>query len=124
MEKPYKTRLSKINELLEKSKIIKVPINDKVDIGSKVSIMTFEDGEKQNIRVEVINKALSSEDTHSYVEVTSDIGSAIIGLKDNETFYYYDMDGLLHDGVVYDINNNMNETLAKDPTAYQKKRRG
>ena len=42
--------------------------------------MTFEDDKIQNIRVEVINKALSSEDTHSYVEVTSAIGSAIIGL--------------------------------------------
>ncbi len=119
-----KTRLSKINELLEKSKIIKVPINDKVDIGSKVSIMTFEDGEKQNIRVEVINKALSSEDTHSYIEVTSAIGAAIIGLKNNESFNYYDNEGMFHDGIVYDINNNMNEAIAANPTAYQKKRRG
>ena len=119
-----RTRLDKLNRLLNKVRIITSHSNDTVGIGSKVSIMTFEDGKIQNIRVEVINKALSSEDTHSYVEVTSAIGSAIIGLKDNETFYYYDRDGLLHDGVVYDINNNMNETLAKDPTAYQKKRRG
>ena len=119
-----RTRLDKLNRLLNKVRIITSHSNDVVGVGSKVSIMTFEDGKFQNIRVEVINKALSSEDTHSYVEVTSAIGSAIIGLKDNETFYYYDRDGLLHDGVVYDINNNMNETLAKDPTAYQKKRRG
>ena len=116
--------MDKLNRLLNKVRIITSHSNDTVGIGSKVSIMTFEDGKIQNIRFEVINKALSSEDTHSYVEVTSAIGSAIIGLKDNETFYYYDRDGLLHDGVVYDINNNMNETLAKDPTAYQKRRRG
>lgn len=119
-----KTRLAKINELLEKTKVIKGPINDKVGIGSKVSIMTFEAGEVQNIRVEVINKALSSEDTHSYIEVTSAIGAAIIGLKNNERFEYYDKNGLLHEGIVYDINNNMQEALAKDPTTYQKKRRG
>ena len=119
-----RTRLDKLNRLLNKVRIITLESNNVVNVGSKVSIMTFEDGEIQNIRVEVINKALSSEDTHSYIEVTSAVGAAIIGLKDNERFEYYDKNGLLHEGVVYDINNNMNETLAKDPTAYQKKRRG
>ena len=39
-------------------------------------------------------------------------------------YYYYGKNAILGQGVVYDINNNMNETLAKDPTAYQKRRRG
>ena len=119
-----KTRLAKINELLAKTKIITEPTGDKVGIGSKVSIMTFEDDNIQNIRVEVINKALSSEDTHSYIEVTSAIGAAIIGLGNNETFYYYDNEGMFHDGVVYDINNNIYEAIAANPITYQKKRRG
>ena len=119
-----RTRLDKLNRLLNKVRIITLESNDVVNVGSKVSIMTFEDGEIQNIRVEVINKALSSEDTHSYIEVTSAIGAAIIGLKDNERFEYYDKNGLLHEGIVYDINNNLNEAIAKDPLTYQKRRRG
>ena len=119
-----RTRLDKLNRLLNKVRIMTLESNDVVNVGSKVSIMTFEDGEIQNIRVEVINKALSSEDTHSYIEVTSAIGAAIIGLKDNERFEYYDKNGLLHEGIVYDINNNLNEAIAKDPLTYQKKRRG
>ncbi len=119
-----KTKLEKINLLLSKVVIIPSPSDNLVGVGSKVSIMTFEDEEIQNIRVEVINKALSSEDTHSYIESTSAIGAAIIGLGNNDTFNYYDNEGMFHDGVVYDINNNMNEKLAKDPTTYQKKRRG
>ena len=119
-----KTKLEKINLLLSKVVIIPSPSDNLVGVGSKVSIMTFEDGEIQNIRVEVINKALSSEDTHSYIELTSAIGAAIIGLGNNDTFNYYDHEGMFHAGVVYDINKNMNDRLAKDPTAYQKKRRG
>ncbi len=119
-----KTRLSKIDRLLEKVKIIKGPTNDRIGIGSKVSIMTFENGEVQNKRVEVINKALSSEDNYSYIELNSTIGSAIIGLKSNDNFSYYNKDGSFHVGIVYDVNNNMQEVIASDPLAYQKRRKG
>lgn len=119
-----KTRLSKIDRLLEKVKIIKAPTNDKIGIGSKVSIMTFENGEVQNKRVEVINKALSSEDNYSYIELNSAIGSSIIGLKSNDNFSYYNKDGSFHVGIVYDVNNNMQEVIAGDPLTYQKRRKG
>ena len=35
-----------------------------------------------------------------------------------------DNNTLLGNGIVYDINNNMDEELAKDPLTYQKRRRG
>ena len=115
--------------MLRESKII-APLSDNtIGIGSKVSILTFEDGIIQNRRVEIINQAVSTELNTDYIEAISPLGQEIIGLKDNEMFdyrYYSTVDNntLLGNGIVYDINNNMNEELAKDPLTYQKKRRG
>lgn len=117
-----RTRLKKVNKLLKYAKIVEPTTKANVGLGSKVSIMTFENGKVQNIRVEVINKALSSEDTHSYVEAISSLGSAIIGLNNNDFFVYYDSKGRIHDGVVYDIDNTKGKNAAS-PLAYQKKRR-
>ena len=78
---------------------------------------------------EIINQAVSTELNTDYVEAISPLGQEIIGLKNNQMFDYrylstLDNNTLVGTGVVYDINNNMNETLAKDPLTYQKKRRG
>ena len=59
----------------------------------------------------------------------SPLGQEIIGLRNNQTFEYNYFSKLenkvLHGtGIVYDINNNMQEYLAKDPLTYQKKKRG
>ncbi|HIT37287.1 MAG TPA: hypothetical protein IAB59_02255 [Candidatus Onthousia faecipullorum] len=123
------SRLGIVNKMLRESKII-APLSDNtIGIGSKVSILTFEDGIIQNRRVEIINQAVSTELNTDYIEAISPLGQEIIGLKDNEMFdyrYYSTVDNntLLGNGIVYDINNNMNEELAKDPLTYQKKRRG
>lgn len=122
-------RLGRVNKLLSESRIATPPTDGTIGIGSKVSIMTFEDGQIQNRRVEIINQAVSTELNTDYVEVISPLGQKIIGLKNNQMFdyrYFSNLDNntLVGNGVVYDINNNMNETLAENPTAYQKKRRG
>lgn len=122
-------RLGLVNKMLRESKIVMPPSDNTIGVGSKVSIMTFEDGQFQNRRVEIINQAVSTELNTDYVEAISPLGQEIIGLKDNQMFDYryfsiLDNNTLVGNGVVYDINNNMNETLAKDPTAYQKRRRG
>ena len=117
-------RLNIVDEILSKKEIVASPHDGMVGIGSKVSIMTFENGEIQNRRVEVIKKAVSTELSTDYIEASSRIGSAIIGLHNNETFSYCDSEGNSYSGIVYDINNNMEEELAKDPLTYQKKRRG
>ena len=117
------TRLNKVNNILSNATIITPPTDDKIGIGSKVSIMTFENGEVQTKRVEVIIKAVSSEDTRSYIEATSSLGAAIIGRKNNEKFNYYDNE-IVCDAIVFDINNNDYDTLAKDPLTYQKRRKG
>ena len=119
-------RLRRVNMLIEKSKITTPPTDGTIGIGSKVSIMTFENGEVQNRRVEIINHAVSTELTSDYIEAISPLGNKILGLKNNDSFmyYYYCQNARLGQGIVYDINNNMNETLAKDPLTYQKRRRG
>ncbi len=119
-------RLRRVKMLIEKSKIATPPTDGTIGIGSKVSIMTFENGEVQNRRVEIINHAVSTELTSDYIEAISPLGNKLLGLKNNDSFmyYYYGKNAILGQGVVYDINNNMNETLAKDPLTYQKKRRG
>lgn len=123
------SRLGFVNKMLRESKIVMPPSDDIVGVGSKVSIITFEDGMIQNRRVEIINQAVSTELNTDYVEAISPLGQEIIGLKNNQMFdyrYFSTLDNttLLGNGAVYDINNNMDEALAKDPTTYQKKRRG
>ena len=122
-------RLNTVNKLLSNCKIVTPQLNNTVGIGSKVSIITYENGEIQNRRVELINQAVSTELNTDYVEAISSLGESIIGLKDNDSFgYYYYSDRYRRmsfgNGAVYDINNNMNERLAKDPLTYIKKRRG
>lgn len=122
-------RLDVIDRLLKTSINVIPSTDDTIGAGSKVSIMTFEDGQIQNRRVEIINQAVSTELNTDYIEAISPLGEKIIGLKDNQDFsyrYYSTLENkvAIGNGIVYDINNNMNETLAKDPTAYQKKRRG
>ena len=123
------SRLGIVNKMLREGKIVALPDDNIVGIGSKVSIMTFENGKPQNRRVEIINQAVSTELNTDYIEAISPLGEQIIGLKDNQDFSYHYYSTLYNkvvigNGIVYDINNNMNERLAKDPTAYQKKRRG
>lgn len=119
-------RLRRVKMLIDNSKIATPPTDCTIGIGSKVSIMTFENGEVQNRRVEIINHAVSTELTSDYIEAISPLGNKLLGLKNNDSFmyYYYGKNAILGQGVVYDINNNMNETLAKDPLTYQKRRRG
>ncbi len=122
-------RLGIVNKMFREAKIVEAPLDNKIGIGSKVSIMTFEDGHIQNRRVEIINQAVSTELNTDYIEAISPLGEEIIGLKDNQDFSYHYYSTLYNkvvigNGIVYDINNNMNETLAKDPLTYQKKRRG
>lgn len=123
------TRLGIVNKLLSEAKIAQPPVDNTVGIGSKVSIVTFENGNIQNRRVEVINHAVSTELNTDYVEAISWLGEQIMGLQENQCFNYGYFSTLYNkvsksDGTVYDINNNMQEPLAKDPLAYQKKRRG
>ena len=123
------SRLGLVNKMLRESKIVMPPSDNTVGIGSKVSIITFEDGEIKNRRVEIINQAVSTELNTDYVEAISLLGQEIIGLKNNQMFDYkylstLNNNTLVGTGAVYDINNNMQEALAKDPTTYQKKRRG
>lgn len=115
--------------MLRESKIVTPPSDNTIGVGSKVSIITFEDGEIQNRRVEIINQAVSTELNTDYIEAISPLGQEIIGLKNNQKFDYryfsiLDNNTLLGNGIVYDINNNMDEELAKDPLTYQKRRRG
>lgn len=123
------SRLGIVNKLLRESKIVETPCEDVIGIGSKVSIITYENASVQNRRVEIINQAVSTELNTDYVEVISPLGQEIIGLRNNQTFEYNYFSKLenkvLHGtGIVYDINNNMQEYLAKDPLTYQKKKRG
>lgn len=122
-------RLGLVNKMLRESKIVTPPSDNTIGVGSKVSIITFEDGEIQNRRVEIINQAVSTELNTDYIEAISPLGQEIIGLKNNQKFDYryfsiLDNNTLLGNGIVYDINNNMDEELAKDPLTYQKRRRG
>ena len=123
------SRLGIVNKMLRESKIAALPDDNIVGIGSKVSIMTFEDGQNQNRRVEIINQAVSTELNTDYIEAISPLGEQIIGLKDNQDFSYRYYSTLYNkvvigNGIVYDINNNIHEAIAANPTAYQKKRRG
>lgn len=123
------SRLGIVNKMLRESKIIEPPSDDTIGIGSKVSIITFEDGQIQNRRVEIINQAVSTELNTDYVEAISPLGQEIMGLTNNQMFDYryfsiLDNNTLMGTGAVYDINNNMKEELTTDPTTYQKKRRG
>ena len=122
-------RLGRVNKMLKEYKVITPPSDKRIGIGSKVSIITFEDGQIQNRRVEVINQAVSTELNTDYVEAISPLGQEIIGLKDNQQFNYKYASKIYNnvsttDGVVYDINNNINEELAISPLVYQKKKRG
>lgn len=117
------SRLGFVNKLLKESSIVKAPNSDIVGIGSKVSIMTFENGEIHNRRVEVINHAVSTELTSDYIEAISPMGEAVIGLKNNQDFVYYSHLGELSSGIVYDINNNMDQKKVKDPLEYQKRKK-
>lgn len=123
------TRLNNVDEMLNNSKIVKPKEDGKVDIGSKVSIITFEDRKVQNRRVELIKQAVSTELNTDYILASSPLGKSILGLNDNEmfTYKYYSYEynkNITGNGAVYDINNNIEEDLAKDPLTYQKKKRG
>ncbi len=122
-------RLVVVNKLLREAKIATPPTDKTIGIGSKVSIMTFEDGEVQSRRVEIINEAVSTEINTDYIEAISPLGQELIGLKDNQSFSYNYFSKLSNnttggDGIVYNINNNMCEVIADDPLTYQKKKRG
>lgn len=117
-------RLGQVNKYLRNSKIVAPREDNKIGIGSKVSIMTFENGEVQNRRVEIINKAVSTELNTDYIEALSPLGQAILNADKNDKFYYYYGNARFGDGLIYDINNNMSERLAPNPLVYQKRRRG
>ncbi len=117
-------RLMDIDTLLRNATIAPPPTNQKVGIGSKVSIFTFENGQVQNRRVEIINHAVSTELSSDYIEAISPLGQAILGLGNNEKFNYYYEGYNLSEGIVYDINNNILEKTASSPLVYQKQKRG
>ena len=119
-----KSRLRKVNRLLETAKVITSIEDDKVGIGSKLTLITFENNDTKMLRVEVINEAVSSEDNYSYIEATSSLGASIIGLSNNERFEYLDDNNEIKEGMVCDINNNVLEKVAPNPLVYQNKRRG
>ena len=127
--KGIEIRLGRVNRLLKNAKIATPPTDKTIGIGSKVSIMTFEDGKVQTKRVEVINEAVSTEISTDYVEVISALGQELIGLKNNQGFSYHYLSKIYNNttagtGIVYNINNNMYEEIADNPLTYQKTKRG
>lgn len=114
-------RLGGVLKLLKERKIASTPLEDEIGIGSKFSIITFENGQIQNRRVELINQAVSTELSTDYIEAISPLGRKLLGLKNNQQFEYYYEGSKLGGGVVYDINNNMYEDLALSPLDYVKR---
>ena len=111
-----------MNKLLSTAVIATLPCDDTIGVGSKVSIMTFENGKVNNRRVEIINHAVSSELDSDYVEVISPLGSAVMGLKDNDKFIFGFDKRIKAEGIVYDINNKKEDVLITNPVVYQKRK--
>ena len=123
------SRLGIVSRLLKNAKVVMPPCDDTIGVGSKVSVMTFEDGKVQNRRVEVINQAVSSELNSDYVEIISPLGQEIVSLSNNQRFTYNYYSNLMKrvvqgEGIVYDICNNTLEKLISNPLTYQKRKRG
>lgn len=81
------SRRGHINKLLRESMIAALPTGEEVRIGSIVEFM-LQDGDKEpaTYRMEMINRAVSTETDGAYVERISTLGSALYGLKMGSTF--------------------------------------
>lgn len=113
------TRLSIVNKKLEE-KVASLPDNETIGIGSTFSILLFSNNETRSIRVEMINRAVSTELAADYVERMSPLGSKLFGLKNNDEFYLRDKDKNIISGIVFDIDNKKNRYETNSSLTYQK----
>lgn len=113
-------RLGIIKKILEERKVV-IPdeTDDTIEIGSRFSVLTYENGKSKIERKEMINCAVSDELETNYVERISPIGRQIFGLKNNEEFTYIKNNRYLS-GVVFDIDNSIEQIKTNNTLAYQK----
>ena len=116
----YKERLTTVKKLLEESKVAKLPNNETIGIGTCFSIMTFDKNTGvETKRFELINRAVSDELENEYLEVSSPLGSRVLGLSNNDEVVFRENNSWVS-GVVYDIDNGKKHLKTTDPLTYRR----
>ena len=114
-------RINTINKFLNRPTVI-LPDDDRIGVGSAFSILFFGNDETKSIRVEMIDKAVSTELTSEYIEKSSSLGLKLFGLKNNEEFIISDNNSNTISGIVFDIDNRSNRFETNNYLTYQKSR--
>lgn len=124
-----KTEIERLKNLKDKTrlitikKILKNPVaipedNGTIGIGSKFSIKLFDEEKIEFKRVEMINRAVSTELDCDYVERIDNLGSVLYGLRENDEFFINVGKKSITD-IVYDIDNKMDSYTTNSPKKYQ-----
>jgi transcription elongation GreA/GreB family factor len=103
-DKSY-SRINAIKKCLKENKIATLE-TDKIGIGSQFTIKFIIDDEEQEMHLELINRAVSTEYPGEYLERISALGSKVYGLKENDMFIFKGPNGKNISGMVYNIKNN------------------
>ena len=112
------TRINEINYLLAAVPRINPEINeDRIGIGSHVSMVCKETGERK--RVEIIQRAVSYELDANYLEIDSPIGSQIMGLSGDNSIQVQNGE-ITYTVSIFDIDNKKGASRVSDPILYQK----
>lgn len=118
-----KSRLGNINHLLKNASLATLPADDTIGIGSNFSLLMFDGNETRIKRLEMINRAVSTELDSEYVERISPLGSQVFGLKNNDEFIVRS-GNTYYTGIVFDIDNHAEQMKTNNATTYQKNRLG
>ena len=124
-----KTEIERLKNLKDKTrlitikKILKNPVaipedNGSIGIGSKFSIMLFGEEKTEFKRVEMINRAVSTELDCNYVERIDNLGSVLYGLRENDGFSI-NVGKKSLTGIVYDIDNKIDSYTTNSTKKYQ-----
>ncbi len=120
LDKKTKARLWTIKKILEERQVITPnEEDDTIQIGSRFSMLTYDDEGVKIERKEMINYAVSDEFVSDYVEKISPMGCKIFGLKNNEEFIYR-KGNQYFSGVVFDIDNSKDQIKTNSALTYQK----
>ena len=124
-----KTEIERLKNLKDNTrlitikKILKNPVaipedNGSIGIGSKFSIMLFGEEKTEFKRVEMINRAVSTELDCNYVERIDNLGSVLYGLRENDEFFI-NVGKKSLTGIVYDIDNKIDSYTTNSTKKYQ-----
>lgn len=101
-------RIGAIRKCLKENKVAEMSDDGTIGIGSIFTVKILLDDKEEEMNVELINRAVSTEYPGEYLERVSSLGSKVYGLHEGEEFVFNGPNGKNISGVVYNIKNNKN----------------